>query len=195
IGDLQRSKVPMGAYFTWVGAFADRKIHTKWSYNVTQFEDKQTNQPILSLNNYKTDKQLVTLNLYNPHMNLDHALIASNGINDFYNHTGADRVLAKDIVYKSAVLRYDQFLTDKWEIALKGAVETAGSTKDEELGKDFRQNYTYFAALQHKPFRNQDMRFYLGYIGNSISYADKMNVVRQQLNRLALGAYFTIPLL
>ncbi|MBD1422433.1 porin [Sphingobacterium chuzhouense] len=195
IGDLQRSKVPMGAYFTWVGAFADQKIHTKWSYHVSQFADKHTNHAISLANKYKTDKQMVYLDLQYSHMGVDHALIASNGINDFYDHTGAGRVLAKDIVYKTAVLRYDQFLTDKWEIALKGAVEAAGSTKDEELGKDFRQNYTYFAALQHKPFRNQDMRFYLGYIGNSISYADKMNVDRQQLNRLALGAYFTIPLL
>ncbi|PRD56188.1 porin [Sphingobacterium gobiense] len=195
IGDLERSKVPMGAYFTWVGAFADQKIHTKWSYHVSQFADKHTNHAISLANKYKTNKQMVYLDLQYSHMGVDHALIASNGINDFYNHTGADRVLGKDIVYKSAVLRYDQFLTDKWEIALKGAVETAGNAKDQELGKNFRQNYTYFAALQHKPFRKQDMRFYLGYIGNSISYADKMNVERQQLNRLALGAYFTIPLL
>lgn len=80
------------------------------------------------------------LDLQYPHMGVDHELIASNGINDFYNFTGRDRVLAKDIVYKTAVLRYDQFLTNKWEIALKGAVETAGSTKDDEPGKDFRQN-------------------------------------------------------
>ncbi|NGM63999.1 porin [Sphingobacterium sp. SGR-19] len=195
LGDLERSKTPMGAYFTWVGAFADQKVHTKWSYHLSQFADKHTNQAISLANKYKTDKQMVYLDLQYSHMGVDHALIASNGISDFYGYTGSDRVLAKDIVYKSAVLRYDQFLTDKWEIALKGAVETAGSTKDEELGKNFRQNYTYFAALQHKPFRNQDMRFYLGYIGNSISFADKMNMESQQLNRLALGAYFTIPLL
>ncbi|KAF5278676.1 hypothetical protein FQR65_LT15594 [Abscondita terminalis] len=70
---------------------------------------------------------------------------------------------------KSAVLRYDQFLDDKWEVALKGAIETAGSKDDETVGNDFRTNYTYFAALQHKPFKKQDLRFYLGYVGNSVN--------------------------
>lgn len=193
IGDLERSKVPMGAYFTWNGAFADQKFQTKWSYHVSQFAADHTNHAVSLANMYKTDRQKVYLDLQYSHMSVDHALIASNSINDFYGNMGSNRILGKDVVYKSAVLRYDQFLTDKWEIALKGAVETAGSTKDDELGKNFRQNYTYFAALQHKPFRKQDMRFYLGYIGNTISHDSKMDVEKQQLNRLALGAYFTIP--
>ena len=195
IGDLERSKVPMGAYFTWNGAFADQRFRTKWSYHVSQFADKHTNHAISLANKYKTDRQMVYLDLQYSHMGLDHALIASNGINDFYNHTGADRLLGKDVVYKSAVLRYDQFLTDKWEIALKGAVETAGSKEDNEIGNDFRTNYTYFAALQHKPFRKHDMRFYLGYIGNTIQYVDRVGFDSQQLSRISLGTYFTIPVL
>jgi hypothetical protein len=103
--------------------------------------------------------------------------------------------LAKDVNYSSAILRYDQFLSKKWEVALKGGYEVAGSRDDNQLGKNFRQNWTYFAALQHKPFHNQDLRFYLGYVGNTVNYKGYMDIAKSQYNRLAFGAYFTIPVL
>ncbi|WP_313512087.1 porin [Sphingobacterium sp.] len=192
---LEASKAPLGAYFTWIGAFAEKKFNTKWSYNISQFAKGNTNHAVSLANKYKTDRQMIYLDLQYSFYAVDHALIGSNVINDFYARTGAARTLSKDIVYKSAILRFDQFLADKWEIALKGGVETSGSNADDELGNDFRTNYTYFAALQHKPFLTKDLRFYLGYMGNTVSYKDVINMDRQQFNRLSLGAYFTIPVL
>jgi hypothetical protein len=116
-------------------------------------------------------------------------------MNDFYARTNSDRVLAQDVTYKSVVARYDRLLSDKWEIALKGAYETAGMEKDKELGRDFRRNWTYFAALQHKPFKKQDLRFYLGYVGNTVSFDGHMARKQEQFNRVTLGTYFTIPAL
>ena len=193
--DLEASKAPLGAYFTWIGAVADNKFNTKWSYNISQFAKDNTNHAVSLANKYKTDRQMIYLDLQYSFYAVDHALIGSNVINDFYARTGGARTLAKDIVYKSAVLRLDQFLADKWEIALKGGIETAGSNVDDELGNDFRTNYTYFAALQHKPFLTKDLRFYLGYMGNTVTFKDVVNIENQQFNRLSLGAYFTIPVL
>ncbi len=194
-GDLEASKVPMGAYFTWVGAFADKKFNTKWSFNVSQFAKGNTNRSVSLANKYKTGKQMIYLDLQYSFFAVDHALIGTSVINDFYGRTGADRTLNKDVVYKSAILRYDQFLTDKWELALKGGIETAGSDEDETLGRQFRTNYTYFAALQHKPFKTKDLRFYLGYVGNTVTHKDILQVSNQQFNRVSLGAYFTLPVL
>ncbi|MGJ1319687.1 porin [Sphingobacterium spiritivorum] len=193
MGDLRRAKAPVGGYFTWVGSFADKRLQTKWSYNLAQFAEGRATQAVSLANKYKTDNQMIYLDLQYSHMGADHALIASRAINDFYARTGDQRQLAKNVVYKSAVLRYDQFLDDKWEVALKGAIETAGSKDDETVGNDFRTNYTYFAALQHKPFKKQDLRFYIGYVGNSVRYADRMAMDKTQFNRLTVGGYFTIP--
>ncbi|WP_166333546.1 porin [Sphingobacterium chungjuense] len=192
-GDLRRAKAPIGGYLTWVGAFADQRFHTKWSYNLAQFAEGKPTQAVSLANKFLTAKQMVYLDLQYSHLGTDHALIASNAINDFYAMTGGARQLSKNVAYKSAVLRYDQFLTDKWEIALKGAVETAGSKDDDTFGSDFRTNYTYFAALQHKPFNKQDLRFYLGYIGNNVSYSDRLDMDPVQFSRIAIGGYFTIP--
>ncbi|NQD70855.1 hypothetical protein HP439_09010 [Sphingobacterium shayense] len=194
-GDLQASQVPLGAYFTWIGAFADKKFTTKWSYNISQFAKSKTNHAVSLANKYKTDRQMIYLDLQYSFYAVDHVMIGSSVINDFYARTGADKTLAKNIAYKSAILRYDQFLADKWELAMKGGVETAGSTSDDELGQDFRTNYTYFAALQHKPFKTKDLRFYVGYMGNTVVHNDIVNVDQKQFNRITLGTYFTIPVL
>lgn len=192
-GDLIRAKAPIGGYLTWVGSFAEERFRTKWSYNLAQFAEGKSTQAVSLANKYVGNRQMVYLDLQYSHLGVDHALIASRAINDFYAMTGAERQLAKNVVYKSAVLRYDQFLVDKWELALKGAVETAGSRNDETFGNDFRTNYTYFAAIQHKPLAKQDLRFYLGYIGNRVSYHKSLNIEPVQFSRLAVGGLFTIP--
>lgn len=194
-GDLQPSKVPMGAYFTWVGAFADKKFNTKWSFNVSQYAKGNTNHSISLANKYKTGRQMIYLDLQYSFFAVDHAVIGTSVINDFYGRTGADRTLNKDVVYRSAILRYDQFLTEKWELALKGGIETAGSDNEETLGRQFRTNYTYFAALQHKPYKTKDLRFYLGYVGNTVTHKDILQMGNKQFNRISLGALFTLPVL
>lgn len=196
-GNLESSKTPMGAYFTWMGSFLDKRIDTKWSYNISQFAKDHTNHAVSLANKFKTSRQMIYLDLQYSYYAVDHIMLGSSVINDFYGRTGAERTLSKDVTYKSAILRYDQFITDKWEIALKGALETVGSkaTADEGLGADFRKNYTYFAALQNKPLKNRDLRFYLGYMGNTVTYNKNVEFDSKQFNRIALGAYFTIPVL
>lgn len=194
-GDLKASNVPMGAYFTWQGVFAEKKFNTKWSYNISQFAQGHTNYAVSLANKFKTNRQMVYLDLQYSYYGVDHPMIASSVLNGFYMRTGKEQVLAKDIQYRSAILRYDQFLTDKWEIALKGAIETAGFKKEGETGRNFRINYTYFVALQHKPFRTQDLRFYLGYAGNAVIYKGSISKKKEVYNRISIGTYFTLPVL
>ncbi|MHC8950587.1 porin [Sphingobacterium hungaricum] len=194
-GSLQASATPMGAYFTWTGNFMERKLQTKWSYNSSQFAKSHTNQSISLANKFKTNRQTIYLDLQHTNLAVDHAMLASSVINTFYGNTGENNTLSEDVVYQSAILRYDQFLTKTWEIALKGAYETASQQNNEELGNNFRTNYTYFAALQYKPYQNQDLRFFAGYVGNSTKFASVLERENQQFNRLTFGAYFTIPVL
>lgn len=195
LGDLKASSTPIGAYATWIGSFWDKKISTKWSYNISQLAEHKTNHGISLANKLKTDRDMLYVDLQYSYLAVDYALIASAAMNDFYARTNSDRVLAQDVIYISMVARYDRMLSDKWELALKGAYETAGMTKDTDIDRDFRRNLTYFAALQHKPFKKQDLRFYLGYVGNTVSFDSQFNRPKQQFNRLALGTYFTIPAL
>ncbi|QNL50869.1 hypothetical protein H8S90_04565 [Olivibacter sp. SDN3] len=191
--DLNAASNPLGTYFTWIGAFADQKIHTKWSYNISQFAKGHTNHNISLANKLALNKTLVYLDLQYSYLPVDYTMVVNPVLNTHYGRSGTDQVLARGIQYKTAVLRLDQMLTDHWEISLKGAYETASSRKDEAIGKDFRKNYTYTAALQYKPYESQDLRFYLAYIGNTIDYSQVINASKAELNRVSLGLFYTIP--
>lgn len=62
---------------------------------------------------------MLYVDLQYSYLAVDHALIASAAMNDFYARTNSDRVLAQDVTYKSVIARYDRMLSDKWELALK----------------------------------------------------------------------------
>ncbi|MGK9127474.1 OprO/OprP family phosphate-selective porin [Olivibacter sp. SA151] len=190
---LQPATTPLGSYFTWIGAFHNQKIHTKWSYNMAQFAKGLTNHSISLANKYTNNKTSVYLDLQYSYLPVDHVMIATPIWNAIYNRSDGDATLARDIEYKSAIIRLDQFLTKKWEISLKGAYETTSSRRDQLLSNNFRKNYTYTAAIQHKPFESQDLRFYLAYIGNTVSHQKSFQMPTTHFDRLSLGFFYTIP--
>lgn len=184
-GDFKASKLPMGAYVAWSGNFLDKKLQTQWSYNIAQFAQDELSHTFSLGNQYKTDKQWIYLDLMYSKMGADFPMIVSQTAGAI----SGNNVLVSNTSYKAAVLRFEQHLAEKWEIGLKGAVETSGNA---DLGHNFRKNYTYFVALQHKPIQNQDLKFYLGYVGNTIMYESVLPTER--LSRVAVGALYNIPM-
>ena len=101
--------------------------------------------------------------------------------------------MQKDVVYKRAVSRYDYQLTDRWSLSAKAGIELAGSTQ--RLSEQLRTNWIYFAAAQYAPIQEQDLRFYVAYVGNTLSYDKALHLKDEQLHRIAIGAYYTLPIL
>ncbi|WP_316839330.1 porin [Pedobacter gandavensis] len=190
-GDFKQSNRPMGAYLTWEGNFL-KSFHTKWSYNYSQLVADADNHAISLANMYKSKNTKVYLDLQYSDYGVDHTMLASSAIHSFYGNAGLDRTMRRDVVYKTAVLRLDQQLNEKWGIALKGAYETASARKDKTLGQDFRKNWTGFAALEYKPIANKDWKLFGGYIDNKISYKNGMNIPTQKNNRFILGTFFNL---
>ncbi|MBB2148116.1 porin [Pedobacter gandavensis] len=191
-GDFKQSERPMGAYLTWEGNFLDKAFHTKWSYNYNQLIAGADNHSVSLANMYKVGRTKIYLDLQYSDYGVDHTMLASNPIHSFYGSVGADRVMRKDVVYKSAVLRFDQQFSHHWGISLKGAYETASAAKDKQIGQDFRRNWTGYAALEFKPLVNQDWKLFGGYIDNKISYTNRIGLPTEKNNRFILGTYFNL---
>ncbi|WP_214226433.1 porin [Pedobacter sp. B4-66] len=191
-GELKQSDRPLGAYLTWEGNFLNKTFHTKWSYNYSQLAAGGDNHGVSLANMYKSARTKVYLDLQYSDYGVDHTMLASNPIHTFYGNTGTDRTMLRDIVYKTAVLRLDQQLTNHWGISVKGAYETASARKDKQIGQDFRQNWTGYAALEHKPIANKDWKLFAGYIGNTISYKNRVGLPTEKHNRFILGTYFNL---
>ena len=105
-GGFEASKAPLGAYFTWNGAFADKRFTTRLSYNISQFAKQQTNHAISLANKFKTNRQALYLDLQYSYYAVDHVMIGSSIINDFYGRIGADKTFAKDISYNKYPTRW-----------------------------------------------------------------------------------------
>ena len=61
--------------------------------------------------------------------------------------------------------------------------------------EQLRTNWIYFAAAQYAPIQGQDLRFYVAYVGNTLSYDKALHLKDEQLHRIAIGAYYTLPIL
>lgn len=189
---LKQSGRPIGTYLTWEGNFLEKRILTKWSYNYSQLVVNGDNHAFSLANMYKSGGTKIYLDLQYSDYGVDHTMLASNPIHTFYGNKGTDRAMLRDVVYKTAVLRFDQQLNSNWGISLKGAYETASAGKDKQIGHDFRRNWTGYAALEHKPFENKDWKLFAGYIGNAISYKNRIGLPSENNHRFILGTYFNL---
>lgn len=190
-GDYLPSKAPIGGYIYWSGSFFDGALHTNYSYNVSQFAQDYYTHTFSLGHQLKIGKNSAYLDLMYSHMGADYALVASNILNIYEGRP--DKVMYKNIVYKGIISRYEYQFDDHWSTSAKLAVEFAGSKN--LLSEHFRQNYSYFLAIQYEPLKTQDFRFYGAYVGNTINYAEALNRPYEQFHKIAIGAAYTLPIL
>ena len=125
-------------------------------------------------------------------MGADYALLGSKTLNQFEQVVPANYTMRKNMVYKGLISRYQYQFTDHWSIAAKVGVEFSGNQNI--LSEHHRTNYIYSCAGQYEPFRTEDFRFYVAYIGNTIDYKKELNIPLEQLHCIALGMAYTLPL-
>ena len=190
-GDFKASKAPIGMYLFWNADLLDGKLKLRYSYNLSQYAANNLTHSLALGNWYKSGRHTLYLDLSYTYMGADYGLTASQLLSAY--DCLAKGVMQKDAVYKRAVSRYDYQLTDRWSLSAKLGIEQAGSTQ--RLSEQLRTNYIYFAAAQYAPLRGQDLRFYLAYVGNTISYDKALHLKDEQMHRIAIGAYYTLPIL
>ena len=190
-GDFKASKAPIGMYLFWNADLLDGKLKLRYSYNLSQYAANNLTHSLALGNWYKSGRHTLYLDLSYTYMGADYGLTASQLLSAYDGL--AKGVMQKDAVYKRAVSRYDYQLTDRWSLSAKLGIEQAGSTQ--RLSEQLRTNYIYFAAAQYAPLRGQDLRFYLAYVGNTISYDKALHLKNEQMHRIAIGAYYTLPIL
>ena len=192
-GDFKASKAPIGMYLYWNADLLDGKLKLRYSYNLSQYAANYLTHSVALGNWYKSGKHTVYLDLSYTYMAVDYGLTASKLLSAYDGLAKDNFLMQKDVVYKRAVSRYDYQLTDRWSLSAKAGIELAGSTQ--RLSEQLRTNWIYFAAAQYAPIQEQDLRFYVAYVGNTLSYDKALHLKDEQLHRIAIGAYYTLPIL
>lgn len=174
---IKASNTPLAYIFNWNGNLFDSLIQTRWGAGLQSEADGYTNTLVM----------LGTkLNLPKFQMFLDYMM--ANDQLDRLNYTplsnNGSATPVKDAKYNSFVLKAEYQPAPEWNIFAQGLYETANSS----LANNEFKGLGYFAGVEYLPFKEQDLRFFLAYIGRS---RDRNSAV-ENTNRVSVGMMYRI---
>ena len=171
---IKESNTPLAYIFNWNGNLLDGLVQTRWGAGL-QSEADGYNNWLLMLG---TKLNLSKFQVFFDYMMANEAL-------DRLKYTPRSKTeVVKDAKYNSFVLKAEYQPAPEWNIFAQGLYETANSS----LANNEFKGIGYFAGVEYLPFKEQDLRFFLAYIGRS---RDKNSAV-ENTNRVSVGMMYRI---
>ncbi len=176
---IKASNTPLAYIFNWNGNLFDSLIQTRWGAGLQSEADGYTNALVMLGTKLNLPKFQVFLDYMMANDQLDRLCYTPN------SKDNNDKILGiKDAKYNSFVLKAEYQPAPEWNIFAQGLYETANSS----LANNEFKGIGYFAGVEYLPFKVQDMRFFLAYIGRS---RDKNSAV-ENTNRVSVGMMYRI---
>lgn len=171
---IKESNTPLAYIFNWNGNLLDGLVQMRWGAGLQSEADGYTNTLVM----------LGTkLNLPKFQMFLDY-MMANDQLDRLKFTPKSKTEVVKDAKYNSFVLKAEYQPAPEWNIFAQGLYETANSS----LANNEFKGLGYFAGVEYLPFKEQDLRFFLAYIGRS---RDRNSVV-ENTNRVSVGMMYRI---
>ena len=171
---IKASNTPLAYIFNWNGNLFDSVIQTCWGVGLQSEADGYTNALVMLGTKLNLPKFQVFLDYMMANDQLDRL--------KFTPRSKAEVV--KDAKYNSFVLKAEYQPAPEWNIFAQGLYETANSS----LANNEFKGIGYFAGVEYLPFKEQDLRFFLAYIGRSRD----TNSVKVDTNRVSVGMMYRI---
>ena len=174
---IKESNTPLAYIFNWNGNLFDSLIQTRWGAGLQSEADGYTNALVMLGTKLNLPKFQVFLDYMMANDQLDrlnYTPLSNNG----------SATPVKDAKYNSFVLKAEYQPAPEWNIFAQGLYETANSS----LANNEFKGIGYFAGVEYLPFKEQDLRFFLAYIGRS---RDRNSVV-ENTNRVSVGMMYRI---
>ena len=174
---ISASKAPLTYIFNWNGNLFDNLVQTRWGGGLQSEADGYTNALVMLGTKLNLPKFQVFLDYMMANDQLDrlnYTPLSNNG----------SATPVKDAKYNSFVLKAEYQPAPEWNIFAQGLYETANSS----LANNEFKGIGYFAGVEYLPFKEQDLRFFLAYIGRSRD----TNSVKVDTNRVSVGMMYRI---
>ncbi|MBS9767043.1 MAG: OprO/OprP family phosphate-selective porin [Flavobacteriaceae bacterium] len=166
------SNSPLTYIVNWNGCLLDGMLQTRWAYGIeTQAKDKYSKMLTLG----------TKLNLEKFQVAFDY-MRADQDIDRLNYASGRN---AMDVTYNSFITKLEYQPADQWNVFAKYMYET-GAIKDVDKN---RKSQGYFVGVEHLPFKGEDCRFFLTYVGRSY---DVFGVEAPSTNRVSIGMMYRI---
>ncbi len=95
----------------------------------------------------------------------------------------------EDVKYNSFISKLEYQPLDKWNVFLKGMYETADA---KTLPNEFRKSFGYLSGVEYHPFKDEQLRLFLIYVGRKVVYNDEVHLSNFNTNRFSLGLIYRI---
>lgn len=171
---IKESNTPLAYIFNWNGNLLDGLVQTRWGAGLQSEADGYTNALVMLGTKLNLPKFQVFLDYMMANDQLDRL--------KFTPRSKAEVV--KDAKYNSFVLKAEYQPAPEWNIFAQGLYETANSS----LANNEFKGIGYFAGVEYLPFKEQDLRFFLAYIGRSRD----TNSIKVDTNRVSVGMMYRI---
>ena len=171
---IKASNTPLAYIFNWNGNLLDGLVQTRWGAGLQSEADGYTNALVMLGTKLNLPKFQVFLDYMMANDQLDRLKFTPRSKTE----------VVKDAKYNSFVLKAEYQPAPEWNIFAQGLYETANSS----LANNEFKGIGYFAGVEYLPFKEQDLRFFLAYIGRS---RDKNSAV-ENTNRVSVGMMYRI---
>ena len=179
-GTLTAASHPLAYIFNWNGSFLGDMLQTRWSIgSYTQAVGYHDRMLFLG-EKLNLPRFQVYFDFIGSWEGLDRLRIASSEI-------GAGKIVT-DVRYLTYLTKMNWQFAPKWNLMGKGMYETATVPS---LGK-YRTSLGYIASLEYYPMKDQDLRFFVAYLGRAFLYSERSGIPSYFTNRLEVGFMYRI---
>ncbi|MEC5158147.1 porin [Chryseobacterium sp. MP_3.2] len=188
---IEASSSPLTYIFNWNGSFLSNRFQTRWAYGVqTQAKNKYSKMITLG-NKVNLNQFQLAFDYMRADEDIDRLGYATSDGADYLALHG--QKIFEDVTSNTFILKADYQPVPKWNIFAKGLYETTSVKNVPNYNDNFRKAYGYFGGVEYMPFKDQDLKIFLAYIGRKYEFSNSVPSLKDyNTNRVSLGLMYRI---
>ncbi|MBV7440982.1 OprO/OprP family phosphate-selective porin [Weeksellaceae bacterium TAE3-ERU29] len=181
---IEPAPMPFTYILNWDGNLWNKLFQTHWAAGV-QTQAKDQYSYMLTLGNKLNLKNWQwSLDYYYAQEDIDRLGIVTNAVSE-------DKIF-RNVRYSTWVSELEYQPSEIWNLFLKGTYDVAGVADSKPYAMGFRKAYGYSAGVELLPYKDQDLRLFMVYIGRKYDYTEESLIPEDYTNRLSIGLLYRI---
>ena len=188
---IEQSHSPLAYVINWNGSFLNKRFQTRWAYGI-QTEAKNNYSKMITLGTkYNLEQFQLTFDFMNADEKIDRLGIATKDGAKWLEQN--NQKIFRDVTYNTFILKAEFQPKPEWNLFAKGMYETTSVKDVVNYDDDFRKAYGYMGGVEYLPFKDQDLRLFLAYIGRKYVYTKAIPTLQDyNTDRVSLGVMYRI---
>lgn len=188
-------RVPMIATINWDGYFCDRALNLRYSASASQLAKDRYLYYLTAGNVWERGPVLAYLDLMYSREGIDSkGLISELPVTD----EGESRITAQYAQYFATIANFDYRIHPNWNVYVKGAYETGGIYKSNNMYQKgtYRKTWNAQACVEYFPMKNSELLIFLHFLYKKhkmTENASRLGAHTSTTQRISLGLVYTIP--